>query len=129
MPVVSKSVSKISPGLPRVGVPTLGNLGPRAVPGSVTKPATSAPTRITVTGLITAIGCIRTLVTILSVGRRYLRTSRGDVDINHAAGHALGTGRRPLDKRPSDIGKPTDGYCPPPVHNLTITEQSAADDP
>jgi hypothetical protein len=44
---------------------------------SVTKPATSAPARITITGLITAIGCIRTAVTIFSLGRRYLLTSRG----------------------------------------------------
>jgi len=44
---------------------------------SVTKPAATAAARITNTGLITAIGCIRTLMTILSVDRRYLLTIRG----------------------------------------------------
>jgi hypothetical protein len=51
-----------------------------ALPGGadpVTKPAKSAPARISAAGAIMAIGCIRTERTIRSLGKRYRSTSRG----------------------------------------------------
>jgi hypothetical protein len=43
----------------------------------VTKTATSRPAGIRIIGPIIAIGCIRTVVTIRSLGMRYLSTTRG----------------------------------------------------